>query len=120
MEYKFTGRTLTLADLEKAIATKNEALTNSARGSWDYFGFGREDEWKSFFTGNDGVLVMDESHDLNWAIALPDIYAFIVWLEETCEERQNEQRQVEEQMQDEQDEEGEQTQLEEAAATATE
>ncbi len=100
MEYKFTGKVLTLADLEQAAATTNEPLSDCAKESWDYFGFDRKHDWKAVLTGSESVLVTDESMNLNMACVHPDVDSFILWLEETHEERQIEtekERQIREQ-----------------------
>ena len=82
--FSFTGKTLTLADLERA----NEPLSDAARESWDYFGFDRDDEWKAVLSGSEAILVMDEGCDLNLAGVYPDTDSFILWLEASHEERQ--------------------------------
>ena len=88
MEFNFTGKVLTLADLEQAVAATNETLSDGARDSWNYFGFDRKHEWKAVLTGSEAVLVTDESRNLNMAGVYPDIDTFILWLEETFEGRQ--------------------------------
>ena len=89
MVYNFVGEALTLADLEKAaIKETRKPLSNSAKKSWDYFGFDRADEWKAIMTDTGGILITEESQDLNMANIYPNIDSFILWLEETCEERQ--------------------------------
>ena len=89
MVYNFVGEALTLADLEKAaIKETRKPLSDSAKKSWDYFGFDREDEWKAVMTDTGGILITEESQDLNMANIYPNIDSFILWLEETCEERQ--------------------------------
>ena len=91
MEFSFTGNVLTLADLEQAaIEETKEPLSDGAKESWDYFGFGREHEWKAVKTGSEAILITDESHDLNMADVYPDIDTFILWLEGSHEERQKE------------------------------
>ena len=89
MVYNFVGTALTLADLEKAaIKETRKPLSDGARGSWDYFGFDREDEWKAVLTDSNGVLITEESQDLNMADVCPDIDTFLLWLEGSHEERQ--------------------------------
>ena len=90
-EFNFTGKALTLADLEQAaIRETHEPLSGGARESWEYSGFDRDCEWKAVLTGSEAVLVTDESRDLNVAGIYPDMDTFILWLEQTYEERQNE------------------------------
>ena len=84
--FSFTGKTLTLADLERATA--NEPISDAARESWDYFGFDRNDEWKAVLSGSEAILVMDEERNINKAGVYPDIDTFIIWLEGSHEERQ--------------------------------
>ena len=88
-EFKFTAKVLTLADLEQAAA--NEPLSDGARESWNYFGFDRDCEWKAVLTGSEAILVTDENRDLNMAGVYPDWDSFILWLEESHEERWKEQ-----------------------------
>ena len=105
MEFSFTGKVLTLADLEQAVAATNETLSDGARDSWNYFGFDRKHEWKAVLTGSEAVLVTDEAMDLNMAGVHPDMDSFILWLEETSEERRIEtekERQFMEQQQEQQ------------------
>ena len=86
--FSFTGKTLTLADLERATA--NEPLSDGARESWDYFGFDRDNEWKAVLSGSEAILIMDEGRDLNLAGVYPDTDSFILWLEACHEERERE------------------------------
>ena len=89
MVYNFVGTALTLADLEKAaIEETRKPLSDGARELWDYFGFDREDEWKAVLTDSNGVLITEESQDLNMANIYPNIDSFIIWLEESHDERQ--------------------------------
>ena len=88
MVYNFVGEALTLADLEKAAATTKSPLSDGARESWEYFGFGREHEWKAVMLGSQAILITDESQDLNMADVCPDIDTFLLWLEGSHEERQ--------------------------------
>ena len=91
-EFSFTGKVLTLADLERAaVEETKEPLTDGARESWDYFGFDRDCEWKAVLTGSEAILVTDENRDLNMAGVYPDWDSFILWLEESHEERWKEQ-----------------------------
>ena len=91
MEFNFTGKVLTLADLEQAaIEETHEPLSDGARESWNYFGFDRDCEWKAVLTGSEAILVTDENCDLNMAGVYPDTETFIIWLEETHEERMKE------------------------------
>lgn len=88
MEFNFTGKVLTLADLEQAaIEETHEPLSDGARESWNYFGFDRDCEWKAVLTGSEAILVTDENCDLNMAGVYPDTETFIIWLEESHEER---------------------------------
>ena len=89
MEFSFTGNVLTLADLEQAaIEETKEPLSDGAKESWDYFGFGREHEWKAVMLGSQAILITDESQDLNMTDVCPDIDTFLLWLEGSHEERQ--------------------------------
>ena len=88
MVYNFVGEALTLADLEKAAATTKSPLSDGARESWEYFGFGREHEWKAVMLGSQAILITDESQDLNMTDVCPDIDTFLLWLEGSHEERQ--------------------------------
>ena len=89
MVYNFVGTALTLADLEQAaIRETKEPISNSARESWEYFGFGREHEWKAVMLGSQAILITDESQDLNLSDVGPDIDTFLLWLEGCHEERQ--------------------------------
>ena len=89
MVYNFVGTALTLADLEQAaIRETKEPISNSARESWEYFGFGREHEWKAVMLGSQAILITDESQDLNMSDVCPDIDTFLLWLEGSHEERQ--------------------------------
>ena len=88
MECTFTGKVLTLADLEQpAVRETHEPLSDGARESWNYFGFDRKHEWKAVLTGSEAILVTDEGRDLNMAGVHPDVDSFILWLEDTHEER---------------------------------
>ena len=88
-EFSFTGKVLTLADLEQAaIRETKEPLSDAARESWDYFGFDRKNDWKAVLTGSEAILVTDENRDLNWACVHPDFESFILSLEESHEERE--------------------------------
>ena len=100
-EFSFTGKVLTLADLEQAAIRETKApLSDAARESWNYFGFDRKNDWKAVITCSDAILVTDENRDLNWGCVHPDTESFILWLEETHEERENEkERQFQEQKQ---------------------
>ena len=87
-EFNFTGRVLTLADLERAaVRETHEPLSDGARESWEYFGFDRDCEWKAVLTGSEAILITDESRALNMADVHPDIDSFILWLEGSHEER---------------------------------
>ena len=87
-EFNFTGRVLTLADLEQAaVRETHEPLSDGARESWEYFGFDRDCEWKAVLTGSEAILITDESRALNMADVHPDIDSFILWLEGSHEER---------------------------------
>ena len=98
-EFKFTGKVLTLADLEQAaISETKEPLSDAARESWDYFGYDRKNDWKAVITCSGAVIVTDENRDLNWGCVYPDIESLILSLEETHEEREREneyERQIE-------------------------
>ena len=90
-EFKFTAKVLTLADLERAaIEETKEPLSDGARESWNYFGFDRHCEWKAVLTGSEAILITDENRDLNMAGVYPDFDSFILWLEESHEERMKE------------------------------
>ena len=90
-EFKFTGKVLTLADLEQAaIRETKEPLSDAARESWNYFGFDRKNDWKAVITCSGVVLETDENRDLNWASVHPSIESFIHALEVLHEERERE------------------------------
>ena len=87
-EFNFTGRVLTLADLEQAaVRETHEPLSDGAREAWEYFGFDRDYEWKAVLTGSEAILITDESRALNMADVHPDIDSFILWLEGSHGER---------------------------------
>ena len=102
-EFKFTGKVLTLADLEQAaIRETKEPLSDAARESWNYFGFDRKNEFKAVITCSGVILETDENCDLNWASVHPSIESFIRMLEVSHEEREREneyERQFQEQKQ---------------------
>ena len=115
--FSFTGKTLTLADLERATA--NEPLSDAARESWNYFGFDRDDEWKAVLSGSEAILIMDEGRDLNLAGVYPDTDSLILWLEASHEEREREnekERRFKERKQQEQSEQQIDTTAERASA----
>lgn len=89
---QFKGKALKLADLGE--------ISEKAKASWDYFGFEREaasdtlcamyglNGWRAVQSGSDAVIVTDESLDLNTSTVFPDKDDFILWLEETYDDRE--------------------------------
>ena len=89
---QFKGKALRLADLGE--------ISEKAKASWDYFGFDKIarpgslcakygwDGWRAVLSGSEAVIVMDESLDLNMSTIFPDVDDFILWLEESYEERE--------------------------------
>ena len=89
---QFKGKALRLADLGE--------ISEKAKASWDYFGFEDIAEpgslcgkygwegWRAVLSGSEAVIVMDESLDLNMSTIFPDVDDFILWLEESYEERE--------------------------------
>ena len=89
---QFKGKELTLKDLGE--------ISEKAKASWDYFDFERVaalgslcakygfNGWRAVLSGSEAVIVTDESLDLNTSTIFPDIDDFILWLEETYDERE--------------------------------
>ena len=75
---RFKGKTLGLGDLGE--------ISEKAKASWDYFGFDWNG-WRAVLSGSDAIIVVDESLDLNTSAIFPDIEVFILWLEETYDDR---------------------------------
>ena len=87
----FTGKALTLADLENSFKKEfGEELSEKALGSWRYFGFDLKNEWKAVMSGSEAIIVVDEACDLNMSSVFPDLDSFISWLEVTYDERETE------------------------------
>ncbi len=84
---RFKGRTLELEDLGE--------LSEKAKASWDYFGFDHVSMpgqyglhgWRAVLSGSEAVIVVDESLDLNMSTIFPDVEDFILWLEESYDDR---------------------------------
>ena len=88
---QFKGKALKLADLGE--------ISEKAKASWDYFGFERKaapgtlcamyglNGWRAVLSGSEAVIVTDESLDLNTSTVFPDKDDFILWLEETYDDR---------------------------------
>ena len=89
---QFKGKELKLKDLGE--------ISEKAKASWDYFGFDQVAKpgtlcarygfngWRAVFSGSEAVIVTDESLDLNTSTIFPDLDDFILWLEETYDERE--------------------------------
>ena len=88
---RFKGKTLGLGDLGK--------ISEKAKASWDYFGFDHIATpdtllgqyglhgWRAVLSGSDAIIVVDENLDLNTSAIFPDIEVFILWLEDTYDDR---------------------------------
>lgn len=75
------------------------AISEKAKASWEYFGFDQVarpgslcakygwDGWRAVLSGSEAVIVMDESLDLNTSTILADMDDFILWLEESYDDR---------------------------------
>ena len=89
---QFKGKALKLEDLGE--------ISEKAKASWDYFDFERVaalgslcakygfNGWRAVLSGSEAVIVTDESLDLNTSTIFPDIDDFILWLEESYDERE--------------------------------
>ena len=85
------GKALKLADLGE--------ISEKAKASWEYFGFDQVarpgslctrygwDGWRAVLSGSEAVIVMDESLDLNTSTIFADVDDFILWLEESYDDR---------------------------------
>ena len=90
---QFNGKVLTLTNLGE--------VSEKAKASWDYFGFDRvaaadtlcaqagwKGGWRALLSGSEAVIVVDESLDLNGSMVFPDKDEFILWLEQTYDDRE--------------------------------
>ena len=75
---RIKGKALKLADLGE--------ISEKAKASWDNFGFDQVAE-PAVLSGSEAVIVMDESLDLNTSTIFADVDDFILWLEETYDDR---------------------------------
>lgn len=89
---RIKGKALRLSDLGE--------MSEKAKASWANFGFDQVaepgslcaeygwDGWRAVLSGSDAVIVMDESLNLNKSTIFADVDDFILWLEETYDERE--------------------------------